>query len=441
MSDTVVQIEGVSKRYRLGLIGGATLRDEVSRGLARLRRKPDPLSMVGQDSAAVAGSVMWALRNVSLEVERGEVLGIIGRNGAGKSTLLKILSRVTGPTSGEIRLKGRLASLLEVGTGFHPELTGRDNIYLNGAILGMRRAEVASKFSEIVEFAEIERFIDTPVKRYSSGMYVRLAFAVAAHLAADILIVDEVLAVGDSKFQTKCLGKMSEVASSGRTVIFVSHNMAVVSRLCPRTILLRNGEVVRSGETRLVVSEYLNELTSMCGEARWDAAAAPGMGGALRYRSARLSGSDGAATAVVALHSPFFVEFEYEVLSDLSRAWIGFHLVNESGDVVFASGEASLDQDSRTKRLPGRYIARCTVPGDLLNDGLYGVKIVAYVPGDRFLVNEGPVLSFEAIAHSRPGGHGKFPGHVRPKLKWDVTRCLEPPSTAIGQVDDRVDPG
>ena len=229
---TVISVEQVSKAYRLGQIGGGTLKEDFARWCAKLSGKPDPLLKIGQEHhARRMGEQFWALENVSFEVKQGEVLGIIGRNGAGKSTLLKILSQVTTPTSGRIKIKGRIASLLEVGTGFHPDLTGRENVFLNGAILGMTKAEIRKKFDEIVAFSGVEEFIDTPVKRYSSGMYVRLAFAVAAHLEPEILIVDEVLAVGDAEFQKKCLGKMQDVATGGRTVLFVSHNMAAISRL------------------------------------------------------------------------------------------------------------------------------------------------------------------------------------------------------------------
>ncbi len=266
MSETVIQIEDVSKQYRLGVIGSGRLIDDVSRSWARLRGKPDPLAkVVGRSKAGANGSAeqesdtIWALKNVSLEVKSGEVLGIIGRNGAGKSTLLKILSRVTAPTTGEVRMKGRVASLLEVGTGFHPELTGRENVFLNGAILGMTKSEIRSRFDEIVAFAEIEKFIDTPVKRYSSGMFVRLAFAVAAHLEPEILIVDEVLAVGDAAFQEKCLGKMEKVAGEGRTVLLVSHNMSTIQQLCKRSILFRQGEIHRIGLPAEVVSDYLSD--------------------------------------------------------------------------------------------------------------------------------------------------------------------------------------
>jgi len=255
---TVISVEHLSKCYRLGAIGGATLRADVSRWLARLRGRSDPNLKIGQEEhSRLEGQEFWALRDVSFEVKQGEILGIIGRNGAGKSTLLKILSRVTAPTGGAVKVKGRIASLLEVGTGFHPELTGRENIFLNGAILGMTKAEIRKKFDEIVDFSGVEDFIDTPVKRYSSGMYVRLAFAVAAHLEPEILIVDEVLAVGDADFQKKCMGKMQDVAGHGRTVLFVSHNMPAVQQLCGRCLLLRMGIVAMEGTCRDVTANYL----------------------------------------------------------------------------------------------------------------------------------------------------------------------------------------
>jgi lipopolysaccharide transport system ATP-binding protein len=265
MSDIAIHIEHLSKQYRLGVISGRRLVDDVNRWWAKLRSRPDPLSRIGPRAKGNGASqngnasdTVWALKDVSLEVKQGEVLGIIGRNGAGKSTLLKILSRVTAPTRGEVRVKGRIASLLEVGTGFHPELTGRENIFLNGAILGMTKAEIRGKFDEIVDFSGVEKFIDTPVKRYSSGMYVRLAFAVAAHLDPEILVVDEVLAVGDAAFQKKCMGKMGEVAKGGRTVLFVSHNMGAVSALTQRCLYLESGQLVALGDSNKMVELYLN---------------------------------------------------------------------------------------------------------------------------------------------------------------------------------------
>ncbi len=255
---TMISVEGVSKKYRLGLIGGGTLKDDLNRWWARVRRKPDPRLKIGQEHLAERmGEEFWALKDVSFEVEQGEVLGIIGRNGAGKSTLLKVLSRVTAPTTGRIRLAGRVASLLEVGTGFHPELTGRENTYLNGAILGMTKREIDRKFDEIVAFSEVEQFIDTPVKRYSSGMYVRLAFAVAAHLDPEILIVDEVLAVGDAAFQKKCLGKMGDVAKGGRTVLFVSHSMAAIASLCSLAVVVVQGRCAEPELPSCALARYL----------------------------------------------------------------------------------------------------------------------------------------------------------------------------------------
>jgi lipopolysaccharide transport system ATP-binding protein len=257
MSDSVIKVENVSKAYRLGQIGGGTLREDVSRWMAKLQGKPDPTLKIGEEHhARLMGEQFWALDKVSFEVKAGEVLGIIGRNGAGKSTLLKILSQVTTPTSGEIKIKGRIASLLEVGTGFHPELTGRENVFLNGAILGMTKAEIRKKFDEIVAFSGVEEFIDTPVKRYSSGMYVRLAFAVAAHLEPEILIVDEVLAVGDAEFQKKCLGKMHDVSNNGRTILFVSHNMTAIRQLCNTAVVLQSGKIQFIGKTDSAIQSY-----------------------------------------------------------------------------------------------------------------------------------------------------------------------------------------
>ena len=259
MSKTVISIEHLSKRYELGIIGASSLQRDLNRWWARTRGKPDPYLKIGQqDLSARAGEYIWALDDINFEVKQGETLGIIGRNGAGKSTLLKILSRVTAPTKGKIKIKGRIGSLLEVGTGFHPELTGRENVYLNGAILGMNRAEVDRKFDEIIDFSGVEKFIDTPVKRYSSGMYVRLAFAVAAHLDPDILIVDEVLAVGDTDFQKKCLGKMGDVAYGGRTVVFVSHNLAAIRSLCMNSILIDKGKLEIYGPTEQTLTNYIS---------------------------------------------------------------------------------------------------------------------------------------------------------------------------------------
>lgn len=262
MSDIVLSVENLWKQYRLGVVGASSLREDVGRLMAKLRGKEDPTLKIGEtnDRENIKGQYIWALQDINFEIKRGEVVGIIGKNGAGKSTLLKILSKVTTPTKGTVRAKGRIASLLEVGTGFHPELTGRENIFLNGAILGMTKNDIHKKFDEIVEFSGIGKYIDTPVKRYSSGMYVRLAFAVAAHLEPEILIVDEVLAVGDVEFQKKCLGKMKDVSGEGRTVLFVSHNMAALQNLCSKSFLLKSGKMILPlSDTKSVVSFYLRE--------------------------------------------------------------------------------------------------------------------------------------------------------------------------------------
>lgn len=266
MSDIVISVEDLSKSYQLGTIGSGTFRGDIESWWAKVRGLPDPHLKIGDAASKYHREVLWALKDINFKVRQGEAVGIIGRNGAGKSTLLKILSRITAPTTGFIGAKGRLASLLEVGTGFHPELTGRENIYLNGAIMGMTRKEVAKRFDEIVDFSGVEKFIDTPVKRYSSGMYVRLAFAVSAHLEPDIMIVDEVLAVGDVEFQKKCMGKMDEVANAGRTVLFVSHNMASIQNLCSRAILLSQGEIVMSGDTDTVISKYLEDTQKIASQ-------------------------------------------------------------------------------------------------------------------------------------------------------------------------------
>jgi len=263
MSDTIIKVENISKQYRLGQVGRKSIKQDVNRWWHQVRGKEDPYLKIGQENDRTkkgTSDYVWALQDINFDVKQGEVLGVIGRNGAGKSTLLKVLSKVTAPTTGSIKIKGRIASLLEVGTGFHPDLSGRDNIYLNGAILGMTKKEITGKFDEIVDFAGVERYIDTPVKRYSSGMYVRLAFAVAAHLEPEILIVDEVLAVGDAEFQKKCLGKMKDVSvNDGRTVLFVSHNMQAIQNLCNRCIIMKNGRKVKDAVTHEAISFYLGE--------------------------------------------------------------------------------------------------------------------------------------------------------------------------------------
>jgi lipopolysaccharide transport system ATP-binding protein len=318
--------------------------------------------------------VFRALDGVSLDIEKGETLGIIGRNGAGKSTLLKILSRITTPTTGSVRMRGRTATLLEVGTGFHPELTGRENIFLNGAILGMTHEEVSRKFDEIVAFSEIDRFIDTPVKRYSSGMYVRLAFAVAAHLEPEILIVDEVLAVGDIHFQKKCLGRMSEIQREGRTILFVSHNLSAVSRLCRSSILLEDGKVVAQGATGDVISNFVKRGTEDGTVERvFDQPLAPGARG--KVRRIRVENADGEASASVGLTEPFDVVVEYEVVEPLRGLIVSIEIHSEElGLAVISLSDGELDHSLLDQRAAGRYRARVRIPDRILNTGGYHVR-------------------------------------------------------------------
>jgi lipopolysaccharide transport system ATP-binding protein len=363
----------------------------------------------------------WALRDVSFTVNQGDVLGVVGRNGAGKSTLLKLLSRITEPTQGEIALYGRVGSLLEVGTGFHPELTGRENIFLNGGILGMRRAEIARQFDEIVAFAEIEKYLDTPVKRYSSGMYVRLAFAVAAHLNPEILIVDEVLAVGDANFQRKCLGKMQEVAQGGaRTVLFVSHNMAAVRALCNRAILLKNGRLLLDDTTENVVKAYVQDSGQSEASVVWEhdnpATSCPQM----RFTRAWVEEAQGTLATLLDCSKPFTVCVEYEVLEPVTPLRVLGFVQNLEG-VPLCTTYDPLWPDRPGKR--GRYVARCTFPGYFLNEGRYLVRFEADSPGDKVLLRT-PAdlgLAFEDI-----NGHGlnaeKLPGVVRPNFDWQVER-------------------
>ncbi len=342
---TVISVENVSKAYRLGAIGGGTLREDVSRWWARMRGKGDPTLRIGEEHRQRnIGETFWALRNVSFEVKDGEILGIIGRNGAGKSTLLKILSRVTGPTEGRIRVKGRIASLLEVGTGFHPELTGRENVFLNGAILGMTKAEIRSKFDEIVAFAELDQFIDTPVKRYSSGMYVRLAFAVAAHLEPEILIVDEVLAVGDAAFQKKCLGKMQDVAKGGRTVVFVSHQLGTISSLCTCCLYFRDGQVRYDGPTQDALARYTSDVgdsASTAPDQRTDRVGA----GNCRVEGIQIGGNRKGAS-----HDSFLtndtISFAISLRSTRAvRAWVGMTVSTSSGMQVMHTSNRILGHD------------------------------------------------------------------------------------------------
>jgi lipopolysaccharide transport system ATP-binding protein len=428
MGNLALRVEGLGKKYRIGKkrqTSYRTLRETIVEAVTAPFHRT-VRSWCGERAEKARGDdIIWALKGVSLEVKHGEVVGIIGRNGAGKSTLLKILSRVTEPTTGYADIYGRVGSLLEVGTGFHSELTGRENIYLNGAILGMKRAEIERKFDEIVAFAEVEQFIDTPVKHYSSGMYLRLAFAVAAHLEPEILIVDEVLAVGDVNFQRKCLDKMQDVGQQGRTVLLVSHNMSAITRMCARAILLHQGEIIKDGPSHQVVSAYLNSGLATTAVREWpDPATAPG-GEVARLRAVRIRAHDGRITDIVDIRRPVKVEMEFEVLQSgrLLLPYFQFH--TGEGMAVFESND--LDPAWRGRpRPPGRWISTALIPGNLLSEGMLTVSagLITLEPVSRQFYERG-VVAFQVIDNldgdsARGDWNGAFIGLVRPLLKWDT---------------------
>lgn len=370
MSETIIKVENLSKQYRLGEVGTGTISHDLNRWWAKVRGKEDPFSRIGETNDRTKrgnSDYVWALRDINFEVKQGEVLGIIGRNGAGKSTLLKLLSKVTSPTTGSIKMKGRVASLLEVGTGFHPELTGRENVFLNGAILGMTKNEIERKFDEIVDFAGVERYIDTPVKRYSSGMYVRLAFAVAAHLEPEILIVDEVLAVGDAEFQKKCLGKMDEVShKEGRTILFVSHNMAAVSSLTNRCILIKNGLTVSSGNTESVINDYLASKRASEGAYEKDP-------NEVLPSITRVELHTSEENAIQANGRPLMIEFDINTPVDMEGLDLSFQIFNHHEEAIVHMWVS--DNDMPLCRKKGKYTVRCTVPSIKLYIGNYYLKV------------------------------------------------------------------
>lgn len=424
MSEIAVQVNSLSKRYTIGARRekNATLRDRLVSGASRLFGR-------GTGLEADATNVMWALKDVSFSVKQGEVVGIIGRNGAGKSTLLKLLSRITAPTHGRIEITGRVSSLLEVGTGFHAELTGRENVYLNGTILGMKRVEVTKKFDEIVAFAGVEQFIDTPVKRYSSGMYLRLAFAVAAHLQPEVLIVDEVLAVGDADFQKKCLGKMEGVADQGRTIFFVSHNMQAITRLCKRVIYLEDGQLRLDGSPHDVVKTYLHSGLGTMAVREWlDPAKAP-RGRAARLWAVRVRTEEGQCTDQIDIRKPVGIEIEYEVLQPGCKFRGAIDVYNEEAVLLFVAHEADPAWRGRI-RPPGRYRSIAWIPGNYLAEGtmIVNVSLDTVEPLD-YLFKVRQAVAFhvvDTIDGDSARGHyaGPFPGLVRPLLKWSNEQDL-----------------
>jgi lipopolysaccharide transport system ATP-binding protein len=428
MSDTIISVENLGKKYIIGHQQQeqyTALRDVVANGLKSLNHRLNPFNTHSPLPTVHSPSKeeFWALKDVSFEIEQGDRVGIIGRNGAGKSTLLKILSRITEPTTGQIRLKGRVASLLEVGTGFHPELTGRENIYLNGSILGMSKTEINRKFDEIVAFAEIEKFLDTPVKRYSSGMYVRLAFAVAAYLEPEILIVDEVLAVGDVQFQKKCLGKMEDVAENeGRTVLFVSHNMEAIKRLCNRGLLLQQGKLLINKNIDSVIQSYLEKTVSMNRVINWQAKDAPKTN-EMVLREIRVLDNDKRVSSTLSTIDSIIIEVEYDLLSPIRGMRISMGLLTQDGINVFSSSDFLHSPDS--SRLAGQHISRCTIPGNLLNIGSYILWVDADIPHIKILLPTQEYLCFtvsELLNNPMGTSSGPPKGIINPQLKWEIIK-------------------
>lgn len=410
----IIQHEKKSARYE-------TLSDSLVQGSKNIITRishPFRHSKIDQQTE----EEFWALKDINFEINQGDRLGVIGRNGAGKSTLLKILSRITEPTSGKIHINGRIASLLEVGTGFHPELTGRENIFLNGAILGMSKVEIKKKFDEIVAFSDVEKFLDTPVKRYSSGMYVRLAFAVAAHLEPEILIVDEVLAVGDAQFQKKCLGKMEDVSKEGRTILFVSHNMGTVRSLCTRAIMLNNGNIVVDNEVSQVVDQYLSYGLQLDGTAEivWDENHAPSCE-EIALRGIRLLGSEQQVYAIYDAAKPINVEISFRVKKAVRGMRIILSLLTSDGVIAFASTNQNVMDNQELA--PNNYVTSCLISADLLNNGNYLVNVHIGIPGVKVLIQGKEYLGFTVEGS---GGHGstfseRWQGVMAPRLTWSLS--------------------
>jgi len=419
MTEFAIKVDNLSKRYRIGKspdrhkgkFSGLSVLVAPFRYLFDSLREP------------AADEIIWALRDVSFNVSHGEVIGIIGRNGAGKSTLLKVLSRITEPTAGKVILHGRVGSLLEVGTGFHPELTGRENIYLSGAVLGMRRAEIQRKFDEIVHFAEVEKFLDTPVKRYSSGMYVRLAFSVAAHLEPEILLVDEVLAVGDASFQKKCLGKMGDVASEGRTVLFVSHNMIAVQNLCQRVLWINSGHLQQEGATNEVISNYFSSSYNSNKQKEWlNIDSAPG-NDLVRIARIQIRPPKSNSNDIISMDMPFDIEIDYWNLIPDANIHLCLHVFNEQQIPVFSTTSIDNEKSALERKLsPGLYRSVCHIPGNLLNEGFHRIALLVLRNTSKIIFKDENALAFEVLdLGTRPGSwYGKEPGVIRPILPWET---------------------
>jgi len=432
MNDIAIRTHGLGKMYHIGSERPEyhTLRDALTNAVKR------PIERIRNPGAATHTSeVLWALRDIDLEIQHGEVLGIVGRNGSGKSTLLKVLSRITEPSEGWAEMRGRVGSLLEVGTGFHGELTGRENIQLNGAILGMRRAEIKSRFDEIVEFSEIGKFLDTPVKRYSSGMYVRLAFAVAAHLTPEILIVDEVLAVGDAEFQRKCLGRMGEVAREGRTVLFVSHNMSAVRNLCTRAIQLANGRVVMAGETSEVTEADLRGTRTESLDSLAEAVRVFPPDPAFRLDGITIR-QGGRETLTILSGQPFEVEYRYTVPERIMGLRVFFDLVDDEQTALFRSHH---DDDAASMSLleAGQYVSTATVPADLLATRQYELRINARLGNGLIIAGDGvgvPIV-VESSGTFNQAYKSRMRFKLQPRIAWETSKVsdeIDPVARAYG---------
>ncbi len=416
MPNTAIKVTDLGKKYMIGTSINTyrTLRESLSEQFSITKK---------QDKRGALPDHIWALKDVNFTVNQGEVLGIVGRNGAGKSTLLKVLSRVTEPSTGMVEINGRVGSLLEVGTGFHPELTGRENIFLNGAILGMKRKEIESKFDEIVDFAEVEQFIDTPVKRYSSGMYLRLAFAVAAHLEPEILVVDEVLAVGDAEFQRKCLGKMTDVAQQGRTVLFVSHNMSAILRLTEETLVIDKGNLLLRAPSAEAVDFYLSQGLTREGQRVWheDEIDAKNI---FQPRSVRVLDMNGDVLETIRSTEPFMVDFEYFTKEPVKGLRVGIYLITSHGEFVFTSFDTDDPAlfEKHAIRETGLYHSRVTIPADFLNGGRYVIGVNASAYRIKTYFHDEQALAFNVDPSGAPGTHWPEPrlGPVRPSLEWEI---------------------
>lgn len=424
MSETVIRVEDVSKQYRLGIIGTGTLKHDVNRWWHTVRGKEDPYLKIGEvNDRSKKGTgpdeYVWALKDISFDVKQGDVVGIIGKNGAGKSTLLKLLSRTTLPTTGSLKIRGRVASLLEVGTGFHPDLTGRENIFLNGAILGMTKAEIRSKFDEIVDFSGVEKYIDTPVKRYSSGMYVRLAFAVAAHLEPEILIVDEVLAVGDAEFQKKCLGKMKDVSGQGRTVLFVSHNLVSVKALCTRGILMKNGGLFAEGHINEIIQLYQEGGVCYLTEQNWEIGVdAPG-NDKIRMKRAAVYAEGKTSSAPITTADNIVMEFDFLNQIDRGNIDVTVDIFDSDGAHVTHFGMIC-DRENGLKK--GLYRTRGILQGNLLNTKRYIFHIIFGLNQREILYRHEEILSIdiEDAITTRGSNFANLPGIIHPRCPWET---------------------